>query len=205
MARKTTKEKLLETAVTVFAEKSYHEATVAEICERAHANVAAVNYHFGSKENLLQLSLRHAFQLAESKYPIRGKLSSEAPARERLFAFMNAMIRRGFDPGPAGLFERIMSHEGTREAGKEIVFDEVHRLQGEHASKILNELLDHPDDSTFQQARLNLISLCVFPNLAPQLARLLFPTNPTEEELTLYIDRQYRFALAGFSRFHPKP
>ena len=43
------KDRLLKAATEVFAEKGYRDATVAEICRRAESNVAAVNYHFGSK------------------------------------------------------------------------------------------------------------------------------------------------------------
>src|ERR1700682_3996592 len=59
-----TREKLLEVAGKVFAERGYQAATIREICVRAGANVAAVNYHFGDKLGLyteiLQQSVRAA-------------------------------------------------------------------------------------------------------------------------------------------------
>lgn len=48
----TTRERLLHAAGRVFAEKGYQTATAKEICELAGVNLAAVNYHFGSKEKL---------------------------------------------------------------------------------------------------------------------------------------------------------
>ena len=47
-----TRERLLEAAGEVFAERGFREATVRGICKRANANNAAVNYHFGEKEEL---------------------------------------------------------------------------------------------------------------------------------------------------------
>ena len=47
-----TRRQLLEAAGAVFAEAGYRDATVREICRRAHANIAAINYHFGDKEKL---------------------------------------------------------------------------------------------------------------------------------------------------------
>lgn len=47
-----TKARLLEAAGEEFAEKGFAGATVRSICARAGTNIAAVNYHFGDKEQL---------------------------------------------------------------------------------------------------------------------------------------------------------
>src|SRR3954452_3843760 len=47
-----TKSRLLEAAGAEFAEKGFGAARVRSICQRAGANLAAVNYHFGDKEQL---------------------------------------------------------------------------------------------------------------------------------------------------------
>src|SRR5436190_22405971 len=44
--------RLIEAAEEVFAEKGFKSATIREIVEKAGANIAAVNYHFGDKEQL---------------------------------------------------------------------------------------------------------------------------------------------------------
>ena len=52
--------------------------TISEICEAAGANIAAVNYHFNSKENLFRQVLRQAHMLADKRYPIDGGLPQSA-------------------------------------------------------------------------------------------------------------------------------
>lgn len=47
-----TRQRLLNVAGQVFAEKGFQATTVREICNGAEANIAAVNYHFGDKEKL---------------------------------------------------------------------------------------------------------------------------------------------------------
>ncbi|MCC6442826.1 MAG: TetR family transcriptional regulator [Armatimonadetes bacterium] len=48
-----TKERLLDAAERLFAERGVQETSVREITARAGANLAAVNYHFGSKDDLI--------------------------------------------------------------------------------------------------------------------------------------------------------
>jgi len=50
------KEKIISTAKTLLKEKG--SFTIKEIADNCYINIAAVNYHFGSKENLLNLVLQ---------------------------------------------------------------------------------------------------------------------------------------------------
>ncbi len=65
-ARDLTRDKLIEAAGHVFAERGYRAATIREICRRAGANVAAVNYTFGDKMGLYTEVLRHSVRAAKT-------------------------------------------------------------------------------------------------------------------------------------------
>ena len=60
VAQDPTKSRLLEGAGEEFAEKGFELARVRAICDRAGANLAAINYHFGDKEHLYVEVLREA-------------------------------------------------------------------------------------------------------------------------------------------------
>ncbi|WP_323135395.1 helix-turn-helix domain-containing protein, partial [Dyella silvatica] len=49
-----TRARLLEAAESLFIERGYEAMSLRQITSRADANLAAVNYHFGSKEFLMQ-------------------------------------------------------------------------------------------------------------------------------------------------------
>lgn len=49
----TTRDRIIEAAEVLFAVNGYDGTSLRDITEQAGVNVAAVNYHFGSKENLL--------------------------------------------------------------------------------------------------------------------------------------------------------
>jgi AcrR family transcriptional regulator len=52
-----TRARIIEAAGQLFAEHGYADTTSKAICERAETNIAAVNYHFGSRDGLYQALL----------------------------------------------------------------------------------------------------------------------------------------------------
>lgn len=102
-----TRERLLETARVVFAEYGFQGATVREICRRAEANVAAVNYHFGSKDGLLAEALNFdplkALQLANVE-------AADCP-KMRLQLFIHDLLLMLLDEKNASSQCRIMARE----------------------------------------------------------------------------------------------
>ncbi|MFH1033764.1 MAG: CerR family C-terminal domain-containing protein [Pseudomonadota bacterium] len=82
-----TKERLLLAALQVFAEKGYRGATVREIAQAAgSANLSAINYHYGGKENLYRAALEHVFQ--DSARKTRYQPQPERAAEDDLGAFI---------------------------------------------------------------------------------------------------------------------
>ncbi len=89
-----TRKSLLDAASEVFAEKGYRDATIAEICEKAGANIAAVNYHFRDKETLYKEAWRYSFSESVKAHPPDGGVSDTAPPEERLRCQVTALLRR---------------------------------------------------------------------------------------------------------------
>ncbi len=54
MAHSETVDKILDSAEALFAEKGFSETSLRSITKQADVNLAAVNYHFGSKNALIQ-------------------------------------------------------------------------------------------------------------------------------------------------------
>ncbi len=137
-----TKERVLEEACKVFAEKGYRDATHAEICRRADINVAAINYYFSSKESLYRAVFEHLTQKMESLYPLDGGLSADSPPEKRLHAFILGFLRRMFDPEPLGSLHRIRMAEMFDPTGllEDLLATHLARDR-KHIQTILRELL----------------------------------------------------------------
>jgi TetR/AcrR family transcriptional regulator, regulator of cefoperazone and chloramphenicol sensitivity len=93
-----TQARLLESACEVFAEKGYREATLAEICERARANIAAANYYFRDKATLYAEAWRRSFQRSLETYPADGNVPPGATPEDRLRGRIQSILQRIADP-----------------------------------------------------------------------------------------------------------
>ncbi len=54
MSQTDTKTRIMDAAEQLFARDGFHSTSLRGLTELANVNLAAVNYHFGSKEGLLQ-------------------------------------------------------------------------------------------------------------------------------------------------------
>ena len=59
----STKRAILQAAEVLFAEQGYAQTSMRSITSRAGVNLASVNYHFGSKKNLIQAVLKQYFDV----------------------------------------------------------------------------------------------------------------------------------------------
>jgi len=89
----STKEKILNVAGPVFAEKGFQRTTVRELCEKASVNVASINYYFGDKQNLYSEVIRQAHRRCEAQHPLPS-WGEEIGAEERLKDLILALLKQ---------------------------------------------------------------------------------------------------------------
>jgi AcrR family transcriptional regulator len=106
-----THHRLLEAAGEVFAERGFREATVREICKRAHANVAAINYHFHDKRGLYEAVLKYALSRVRNKYPTGHGPITPANVEQELHEMIAARLHAVFDLGRTAWHSKLMSRE----------------------------------------------------------------------------------------------
>jgi AcrR family transcriptional regulator len=195
-----TRKSLLEAAVSIFARKGFLNSTIAEICRQAGTNIAAVNYHFGSKETLYVEAWRFAFKESLNTFPPDGNVSDKAPVEDRFRGHIQAAIGRIADKSnkefwlvqkefvnPTGLLEEAMREEITpiRNKTKNL----VRELLGPHVSE---------NEAFFCET--GIMSMC----LNPMVARSLLSENldvqmgpPKIKDINAYTDHVVKFSMAG--------
>ena len=201
----TVKDKLISSAIRVFSKSGYRDGKVAEIVRGAKANIAAVNYYFGSKEKLFTQVLRKAFAVAELTHPISGDLPLNTPVEQRLAAFARAIVRRTLDKGSAGDYNRIMS-KTVHSPGSPIdtICAEVTTLQVIPLRPLLVEYLGEADEQTYAVATLNFLSLAAVISKHPFVIDKIFGDSPAEEVIEAFIEQQVTAILAATKSLESK-
>jgi len=94
-----TRERVLRSAEALFAERGFEIVSLRDITGAADANVAAVNYHFGSKEKLIDAVIeRHVVPINEERLELLNRFEAECvesplPVEKVLKAFLWPMLR----------------------------------------------------------------------------------------------------------------
>ncbi|MBZ2188052.1 TetR family transcriptional regulator [Alcanivorax sp. JB21] len=121
-AQSGTVERILDTAEVLFAEKGFAETSLRAITSKAGVNLAAVNYHFGSKEALIQAIFERFLapfcaELGASMAQLAA--DGETPDLERLLRMMSrtALGAHGSSPERLALFFRLSGLAYTQAQG----------------------------------------------------------------------------------------
>lgn len=165
----STKERLVEAASEIFAEKGFREATVAEICEAAEANIASVNYHFGDKSNLYRAVWEFLFKEEAIRQPI-PKGFSKMGAETWLRLFIRTRIKNIFDPEFGGRLPRLIHREmGEPTEMHESLFETHLKPHHEQVKKAIKNLVGTEiSEDQLRLAVLNFMSLHIFLNVGHQ-------------------------------------
>lgn len=193
-----TRRRLLDSACQVFAQKGYRDATIAAICRRAGANIAAVNYHFGDKESLYVEAWRHSFQASLKTHPPDGGVADDAPAEARLRARVAALLDRIADEASCEF--AIICTELANPTGllHEAMRDTIRPLR-EKMTGLVRELIGpRASDRQVRFCQISILSQCLDLMRRRRLVRRMGDQGPLPiDDLGAYADHIVRFSLAG--------
>lgn len=198
-----TRERLILAAREVFSQQGFQSATVREICRRAEANVAAVNYHFGGKDGLLAEALNFA--------PLKALQQSNALLDEcpkvRLQAFIHDFIHMLLDEKKASLQCQIMARElaDPTPALDQIVRDAIAPLH-EHLGGIVDEVAGRRlGEAERRRMVSSILGQCLYyRNSQPVLQRMHPKLRYDHREINAIAAHIAAFSLAGITQVTAK-
>lgn len=192
-----TRRALLEAAGQIFAEQGYARATSKDICARANANIAAVNYHFGGKDGLYAAVLEEAHSRLVSIEAMAATAKSNIEPRMKLRIFLQRIVTEACkDRG--GWELRVLSREVlSRSPMMSRLVENQIAPKAKILRSVLAELMHLPaDDPAVSRVVLNLMGpflmlLITDRSLQKQVAPKL------ELDPEVLTEHMYIYALAG--------
>jgi AcrR family transcriptional regulator len=141
-----TRDKLIEAAGHVFAEQGYRATTIREICRRAGANVAAVNYTFGDKMGLYTEVLRQSVSAAKSAM-LYAALDTNLSPEEMIRSIIRARLMSLCHETRPDWHFRLVMHEWSQPTpAMRRVVDEGMRPIYERMRKAVGDIVDLPPE-----------------------------------------------------------
>jgi AcrR family transcriptional regulator len=191
-----TRSALLSAATESFAEHGMRLARVRDIATRAGANLAAINYHFGSKEGLYLAVLQAQAEATVRRFPIAPSNPDPSAPPQQLEAAIRSLLSRFLAADASSLLPKLMTRELSHPtAALETMVKTFARPQFAQLSSVVGQVLG-PGASP-EQVRLGAFSVlgqCMFYLFARPIAERLAP----EVYRGNSVDRLARH-IAGFS------
>lgn len=198
----STRDRLLGAAGEVFAEKGFRDATIREICKRAGANIASINYHFGGKERLYSDVLRYVDDATNERHPAATPESARLPAEKRLEVFIVQFMRKVFDSDRPAWHQRLMAREMVEPT---FALDELIDRNIKPRSLILQGIVREilgpgTTDQQVQRSAASVVGQCLFYwHCRPMIARLMPHLGYTPENVESIAAHINAFALGGLA------
>ncbi|MEE8169996.1 MAG: CerR family C-terminal domain-containing protein, partial [Phycisphaerae bacterium] len=169
-----TRQRLVEAAAEMFVQHGFRNARVRDICRRARANVAAVNYHFGGKQRLYAAVLQHAY-FSLPGTDSRSLLSDETRPEARLQTIIRLFLIQLLSGGRGTLYVKLIVREmfePTRAMAG--LVDKGFRPQTQALLDIARQLLGkRATDGRVRRCASSILGQCLYYHFArPAITRL---------------------------------
>ncbi|WP_414500252.1 TetR/AcrR family transcriptional regulator [Zymobacter sp. IVIA_12111.31 C1] len=194
-----TRADIIEVAGTLFAKQGYFGTTSKAICKQAGVNVAAINYHFGSRDGLYLAVLKEVHHRFMSIEFLQALADSSLPAPEKLQLFFRELVQHIMTGDswpmrvwaremltPTAMLDRIIREETLPKF--KFLTDITHDITGIDAS-----------DERMPQLALSTIAPCLVMLIMDR--RTSTPLHPVLQQSPIALaDALCQFALAGLQQ-----
>jgi AcrR family transcriptional regulator len=198
----STKDRILGAAEELFAQHGFAGTSLRQVTSRADVNIAAVNYHFGSKENLVNEVFRRRMDEMSAQRVARLEAAMADGACDLeavLAAFVEPALAMAQDRHGGGAFIRVIAraYAEKNDSLRKFLSDQYGHVPRAFARAIARCLPDLPKDQLYW--RLDFLSGALTYAMA-DFGMIKRPSGSTESAHRERAARELiRFAVAGFT------
>lgn len=156
----STKERIIKATLDIMADEGFQNVTVRKISTRADVNIAAVNYHFGSKDMVIDKALKYVTAQMKKVFTILKE--NDQPA-VRLSNFIQAYADTVYKYPD---IVRYMIDQKIHHSNAPVEYSEYLEQEGIHLiHQALQELHPDEDESRIYMRTLQILGCISFPIL----------------------------------------
>jgi TetR/AcrR family transcriptional regulator, regulator of cefoperazone and chloramphenicol sensitivity len=200
---RSTSARLLEAAGEIFAEKGFERTTGKEICAKAAANTAAINYYFGSVDGLYAAVLEEAQERFITFDAISKAVAPQTAAAAKLKALSMLAAERLTAPVSRSWVFRVLAREM---AAPSPAFQAIRARELPPRARLIRaivaEIVDlPPDHPAVARGAISIIAPFAMLSIADRrmIARA-FPSLALDESGAQALgEHLYRYAMAGLA------
>jgi AcrR family transcriptional regulator len=194
---------IVETASRIFAERGYRAVRLKDIVRAARVNCAAVNYHFGDKDQLYREVVRHNLAMREQLAPIDEPEDRRLPPELRLRKFIHVLMVQLLDDRIPSVMPRLMLWEAVDPTP---VFGEAVEHLPKRQLKILDEIISSLSGrklprTMIRRCSISILGQCVFYRYAKSvLEHIDSDRGVSARNVDAIAGHIYSFSMAGILR-----
>jgi AcrR family transcriptional regulator len=146
-ADQRTRARLLDAAIRLFADAGFKRVTVRAICRTAHANVAAVNYHFRNKLGLYREVTEVGIAVLQETTALAIQAAPDGTPEEKLRAYITVVTERLVGSVGHEWLQRFITREmADPTPALASLVDRGLKPRLEYLGRIIGEMLTLPPD-----------------------------------------------------------
>jgi AcrR family transcriptional regulator len=194
-----TKQRIIDCAGEIFADRGYRDATVRDIASSANVNLAAVSYHFGGKQQLYLAAINAARTVRSEAAPLPSFETAMSPP-DRMRFFVEFLLRRLSVNSQHDWRTRLLARELM--SPTEFCVDQVARWYRpifDELLHIVEGIAGRPiDEPRRTQIGFSIIGQCLFYRVSASAVKMFIdPRWESQFDIPSLAEHICRFSLAG--------
>jgi AcrR family transcriptional regulator len=201
-----TRQRLLDAAAQLFAERGFNDVSIRDICSAANANVAAVNYYFHDKWGLYKELLDMIIEDSRAMIEEIHTSPPGTPAEKRLRKYIRGFLRHGLTSDKASWKGRLMGREMIDPTlGLDLFIQGVILPNSVRVGTIVSELMGLPPTDPRVGACVGSVQTQIVGYFGPVVKRIVPDLKFTPEVIEGIANHITAFSLAGIRAIAQQP
>ena len=192
-----TRERLLAEGARLFAARGYAGVTVRAVCRAAHANVAAINYHFHGKRGLYDAVIQSAIDQMRSTTATIIEVGRGQSPEQQLTTFIAIFLQRVTATRDNWIHQLMMRELNEPTTALDLVVKRVIEPRMQYLGELIGKLLACPPSDPRVQRSVTSVQLQCLAAIDQRLPIHSVPrTAAAVEDLA---DHIARFSIGGIT------